>query len=335
MAVERILAIKFKFFGDIAVMVPSLRALRKAYPKARIDCLVPSETAAILEHIPWIDTVWHFPRKRGKAQWKKTIPLLYRLAKERYDISVDFVGNDRGALVSRLVGAAERVGPICPLGFAGRRFCYTLADVEAIKDMHETKRDLHVLKPLGIAQEGQDCRPELYADPELEGWAKRQLPEGAILCHLSTSMPKKEWPLARWQELFEGNEAWRERFVFTSGPSAREQAYLDAFLQRCPGARCVRTIPSVAHFMALIGAAGVLVNGDSLSAHLAAGLGTPQVCIMGPSLPRQWDPQGERELLLARPCQCIGHPHVCEAAKHCLLKISAEQVAEGIAKYLA
>ena len=52
-------------------------------------------------------------------------PVLRALRQERFERSVDFGGNDRGAIVSLLCGARQRLGPLWPGGFLGRRFCYT------------------------------------------------------------------------------------------------------------------------------------------------------------------------------------------------------------------
>ena len=91
----KILAIKFKQLGDVAIMVPALRALREHWPEAEIHVLVEEAAVPILQHLPWIQKVWGLPRKRGSARLKSTIPLLAQLRKERFDRSVDFVGNDR------------------------------------------------------------------------------------------------------------------------------------------------------------------------------------------------------------------------------------------------
>ena len=52
--------------GDIIHALPSLYALRKAYPEARITWAVHPAFAGILPGKPWIDEVYLVDRKRIK-----------------------------------------------------------------------------------------------------------------------------------------------------------------------------------------------------------------------------------------------------------------------------
>jgi heptosyltransferase-3 len=110
----KILAIQFKYLGDAVLMTPALRAISNRFPKSALHVLVAEEVAPVLQFLPWLDRVWAFPRKRGKANLKQTWPLIRALRRERFDRSVDFVGNDRGAA---LVRCAPATRPAC-----GRRF---------------------------------------------------------------------------------------------------------------------------------------------------------------------------------------------------------------------
>ena len=65
------------------------------------------------------------PRRRGSASLRVTWPLIRALRRERFDRSVDFASNDRGAILSLLIGAPHRLGWDERGGFLGRKFCYT------------------------------------------------------------------------------------------------------------------------------------------------------------------------------------------------------------------
>ena len=108
----KILAIKFKYLGDVVVVVPALRALRDQWPDAELHALVAEDAAPLLRHLPWLDKVWALPRTRGQARLAESWPIIRALRREKFDRSVDFVGNDRGAILSRLIGARERLGVV-------------------------------------------------------------------------------------------------------------------------------------------------------------------------------------------------------------------------------
>src|SRR5438445_6192182 len=131
-------------------MVPALRALKQHFSDCALHLLVPEEVTPLFEHLPWVTRVWGMPRTRGRARLQQSWPILRALRQERFDRSVDFGGNDRGAILSLLCGARERLSCITPGGFAGRRFCYNQRVAPAPRDQHETLRLLHFLSAWGI-----------------------------------------------------------------------------------------------------------------------------------------------------------------------------------------
>ena len=271
-------------------------------------------------------------------QLSKSLPMILALKREQFDLSIDLVGNDRGALLSYLIGAEERLGPRihCDVGkgFMGREHCYTRTREEAPVNVHESLRNLDLLKAIGI-EPPENLSPELHADPELKDYARKHIAKHTILCHLSTSMPKKEWPLEQWIAFFKLRPEHAERIVFITGPSDREKERLEAIKQALPQAHFLENIPDLRHLMALINEAEALVCGDTAPAHLAAGLGTPYVAIFGPSTVEQWDPLGNRTLLIARDCSCWGHPRSCLRERPCLMDITAQEVLSALKQLLS
>ena len=198
---EKILALQFKYFGDAVLMTPALRALREHLPSAEIHLLVPEEMAPLFQHLPWLNRVWPMPRRRGRAGSAKTWPVIRALRRERFDRSVDFASNDRGAILSVLIGAKRRLGWDERGGFLGRKFCYTDRVAPETKPLHESARLARLLSgwqiPLPVSLE-----PEIRADPSLAAAAKKSCQTTrAVICHVASSQPKKEWPLAHWAKL--------------------------------------------------------------------------------------------------------------------------------------
>ena len=122
---EKILALQFKYFGDAVLLTPALRTLRQQFPHDELHLLVPQELAPLFAQLPWLDRVWAMPRRRGSASLRQTWPLLRALRSEHFDRSVDFASNDRGAILSRLIGARRRLGWAESGGFLGRKLFYT------------------------------------------------------------------------------------------------------------------------------------------------------------------------------------------------------------------
>ena len=98
----KILAIQFRYLGDAALMTPALRAIREHFPGSTLHLLVAEEIVPLLQHLPGLARVWAFPRRRGRAKPTLSWPVIRALRQEHFDRSVEFGGNDRGAIVSLL-----------------------------------------------------------------------------------------------------------------------------------------------------------------------------------------------------------------------------------------
>ncbi|PYM16104.1 MAG: hypothetical protein DME18_02390 [Verrucomicrobia bacterium] len=329
----KILAIQFKYFGDTVLMIPALRAIRERWPDCVLHVLVPEEVAPILDQSPWLNRVWPMPRRRGRARFKQAWPIIRALRNEWFDRSVDFGGNDRGAILSLLCGARQRLGPIHPGGFIGRRFCYTRRVSPAPLDRHETLRLLHVLSAWAITPP-RPLEIEIRTDPVLDPLAARLLPERRVLCHLAAGQPKKEWPAGHWAALYQLAATSRFQVVFTTGTGRREQLLANELKKLAPDAPVLATTPNLAAFLAVLKRAEVFISGDTGPLHFAAGLGVPVIALFGPTSAVQWAPVGQgHQVLHGDACCCHGGVDVCRSARHCLAAISPRQVFECLRKF--
>jgi lipopolysaccharide heptosyltransferase III len=324
---EKILALQFKYFGDAVLLTPALRALRECYPEADVHLLVPAEIAPLFEHLPWLARVWAMPRRRGRANLRQTWPLLRALRRERFERSVDFAGNDRGAILSFLAGAERRLGWAETGGFFGRRLLYTERVAPEAGPLHESVRLVRLLGGWGVPPP-RSLEAEVHADPALAGEAAQLIPgQRVVLCHVASSQPKKEWPLAHWAELLRLATRGGHRLVFTTAKGERERSLMAALKALAPQAEILPLVAELALFLAVLKRAALFISGDTGPLHFAAGLGVPTVSLFGPSLAVQWAPVGDRHRsLTGAACACDGNWPDCRAPRHCLAEITPEQV---------
>lgn len=322
----KILAIQFRYLGDAVLLTPALRALVDRFPRAELHVVVAEEVAPVLQHVDWIERVWPFPRTRGKKRLRDAWPVIRALRRERFQRSVDFSGNDRGAIVSLAVGAHQRLGFLVPGGFLGRRYCYT-STVAIERHQHEIGRNLALLAAWGIAPLG--WHPvEIAADPSQARIAEAMLPAGAILCHLSTSQPKKEWPLLLWAELHRLAVSAGVELYFSAGTSPREEAMLEELHRLAPRAAIVPPARDLSTFLALIDNAGLFVGCDGAALHFAEALGVPTIALFGPSDVAAWAPLGSQHIVLtADDCECRRERTAsCGRQPPCMSSIAPEAV---------
>lgn len=323
----KILAIQFKYFGDAVLMTPVLRAIREYYPHGELHLLVPEEMAPLFQHLPWLNRIWAMPRKRGRSALAQTWPVIRALRQERFDKSMDFASNDRGAIASFFIGAKDRLGWEVPGGFWGRKFCYNRRVVPKAGLVHESVQLAHLVSGWEIPAP-RSLEAEIHADSALARAAQQILPvERVVICHVASSQPKKEWPIGHWAKLHRlASEAGWPVF-FTTARGEREQSLMNELKKAAPDAVILPFIPELPLFLAVLRRAGVFISGDTGPLHFAAGLGVPTISLFGPSSPAQWAPFGGRHQALAgATCTCDGHSAICQAQAHCLAAISPEQV---------
>jgi ADP-heptose:LPS heptosyltransferase len=325
----KILALQFKYFGDAVLLTPALRAIREHFPDCELHLLVPEEIAPIFQHLPWLNRVWPMPRRRGSASPGKTWPIIRALRRERFDRSVDFASNDRGAILSFLIGARQRLGWAERGGFLGRQFCYNQRVAPETIVQHESARMMRLLSAWGVAP--GPLEPEIQSDPALNAAAAKLLPKRAVLCHVASSQPKKEWPLRHWAGFYRlANDAGL-RVAFTTAVGEREQSLMVELKKILPDAPVLPAIPGLPLFLAVLHRAAVFISGDTGPLHFAAGLGVPTLSLFGPSSPVRWAPVGGRHrILTGSPCSCGAGASVCQTANFCLAAITPEQVLDSL-----
>ena len=96
--------------GNTLAAVPAMRALKSAYPEARLSVVVDSAGFELLEQCPWIAELITYDKRgrdRGLFGYGK---LLRRLRRTKPSHAVLFKRFFRNGLLARLAGAPVRAG---------------------------------------------------------------------------------------------------------------------------------------------------------------------------------------------------------------------------------
>src|SRR5437879_12302523 len=105
MVYSSILIIKPSSLGDIVHALPTVAALRRRFPSAKITWLVKREWAAVLEGNPYLDEV--LALDLSPKGWPSAIRAVRA---GRFDTVVDLQGLLRSALLGWISGAPARIG---------------------------------------------------------------------------------------------------------------------------------------------------------------------------------------------------------------------------------
>ena len=150
----KILVIRFARMGDVLLLVPTLKALRRNLPRAIISVLVGHRCAPIVELCSAVDEVIPVDRLAMRDGSKlKAIQDIYRLAERirraRYDLVLDLHSFRETNLLSWYSRASWRLG----LRRANAPFlrpCFNLGSVPEDKTRHVSAVFLSTLDLLGL-----------------------------------------------------------------------------------------------------------------------------------------------------------------------------------------
>ncbi len=342
---ESVLVIRLSSLGDIARLLPALRAL-KASGLSRVDLTVEDRFLLLAELFPIADRVIPYPRRsvgspiRHPAGWVKAFTgYIERLRKEHYDLALDLHGILRSALVLSLCGAKETAG--YGPGF-GREFCHLFYE-KTLNPAPSTKISRYERYAGALIASGfpppspayfhpripLDARDHVSAFLEEEGLKTGEYIFAFI--GASKAQAAKRWPLFRFAEL--ARMAWARLglpTVVAWGPEESESATSlrkEAYLHPAP----VWKLPSL---LEAISGARAFVGADTGPTHLAALMGIPVVALFGMTDPVVNRPFGNRLRIVAkgridRPCRGEDCPH-----DRCMGALAADEVFKALSLLL-
>jgi heptosyltransferase-3 len=335
----KILAIQFKYLGDAVFITPALFALRTQYPDSEIHLLVSNQVAPLFKHIEWIDKVWEIPHKRGKSNFSASSKIVIQLHREHFDKSVDFVGNDRGSILSLLIQAKHRLAATNTNPKILQKLAYT--DKVCTDQLPISWIDRHLEMLFKAWNIPIPSNPKMFisSNSNLIHDAKAALQGQTIICHIGTSQPKKEWPIKKWHEFHKIATAAGYKVVFSSGPNIRERQLLTNLQHLSPEILILPTTLDIELFLAILKASQLVIVGDTGPLHFAAALGTKVIGLFGTadSVNRAAPIYSKQQLAIGRPCTCIKNlakSNTCNSTKHCMDSITPQQVLDILYKQL-
>lgn len=275
----RILVIALRRIGDVLLTTPLIRSLRRAWPDARIEALVFTDTVGILKGNPDLDGTIALPARPSVGQ---SLGLAARIAK-RYDLAISTQSGDRPTFFAALAGRVN----VAPLGQGGamgvlKRTLITHASPVAA-GVHRVEEMLRLADAIGVPRVAELVAPQGSVRADL-------LPaEPYAVIHPAPMFHYKRWNADGWRKLVEGFAQRGLKVLVTGGPAPAERAYLDEILS---GTAATRLDGALAwhEIAALMAGARVFVGPDTSVTHLATASGAPTIALFGPTDPRLWAP---------------------------------------------
>jgi ADP-heptose:LPS heptosyltransferase len=313
--------------GDLLCAVPSLRALRRALPRARVTLVgLPWARAFAARFSRYVDEFLALPGYPGLPEIEADVRRLPRFLADaqarRFDLAIQLHGS--GAHVNSLaamLGARRSAGFFVPGEWCPDPSSY----VPWPEKGSEVRRLAALISALGARVDDESLEFPLTEEDEREarGVIERAglEPGRYVVVHPGARWPSRRWGAARFAAVADELAARGWAVVLTgaaeeSGLVAETRARMRAPALDASG----RT--SLGGLAALLKSARLLVSNDTGVSHVAAGVGARSVVIANGSDADRWAPlDARRHRVLAhevdcRPCghrECPFEGHPCAA----------------------
>jgi len=341
--IERILIVKLSSIGDVVHSLPTLKALRDAYPQAYIAWVVEEKSKDIITDNPLLDEVIIFEKERWKKELFKTkgtkesLLDVYNFAKtlreKKFDVAIDLQGLLRSSLIAYFSGAKIRVG-YRDSGEMSHIF-YNLKVDSNESGIHAVDRHLYIAKFLGANINNVEF--PLWISKEERNFAKKVLSEHNISrkdlligLNAGASIQHNRWDKERFAKLgdilIEKHKA--NIILFGGKQDVKSVQEIYEMMRNKPinlaGKTTMKQLASIIEYCNLF------IGNDTGPLHIAVAMKVPVVAIFGPADPKRTGPYGKQNIVVYKKLSCspcFRHP-TCSDFK-CMKLISVEEVLEA------
>lgn len=307
--IRRILVRANNWIGDVVMISPAVRALRRRFQSASIAIVAKRWVLDALSGNPAYDELVEYDHEGAHRGLTGRLRLARRIREGGpVDLAVLFQKAFDAALMARLAGARLRVG----YATDGRRFLLTHALPRPPADRHHAEAFLDLARAVGCTE--IDPLPSFHLGDRERSAAEAILARRGfgrepflVALHPGASKEARAWHAERFGALAQRlRQRTGCRFVLIG--AAGEQETLRRVRAGLPVADIVGPddAPGLLVAAALIARCRLFVGNDSGPMHLAAALGVPTIGLFGPGRPANTAPRGRPGTVLA-----IGRGYPC------------------------
>ena len=339
-SVRSVLVVRLRSIGDTVLATPSLFALKRFLPNARVDILLEDWVAPVLEGFEYIDNI--ITLKRGSTTGRAAVARQLRAA--RYDVAYNLHGGTTSTLLTRASGATHRVGySTYQYGRLHNHLSPSSSVLWNREKTHSVEQQLALLGWTGVPVTDRpetrlavtnQAAAKISARLEAAGFDRSTKPLAVI--HPAAAFDTKQWATDRFASVAENLASRGLAVVAITAPS--ESHLAETLREQTTTPLLTFTDLSLPEVTALLSQARLFVGNDSGIAHIAAAVATPSVVIFGSSNTAHWSPWAKApaeiviEEMECQPC----HGYFCEKFEQpeCIKRVPVDRVVAAVARVL-
>lgn len=340
-APENIAVFRALQLGDLLCAVPALRALRGAWPAARITLIGLPWARDFAFRLPYVDDFVAFPgfpglpeRAPELARWPD---FLAKLQARHFDLAIQLHGSGRlsNPLVA-LFGARRLAGFFAPGEWRPESGDF----IPWPEGQPEVRRLLALTEALGCPARGEELElPILPEERRAYAELRATLPigtQGYVCVHAGARLASRRWLPERFAEVAD-RLAGQGYSVILTGNADEAPLVAEVRARMRAAAIDLAGHTGLGTLAALVAGAQLVVCNDTGLSHVAAAVGTPSVVVASGSDAERWRPlDRDRHRVFWHPVACRPCRHAeCPTGHECAVGVEAGMVAEAALALLA
>jgi len=304
---RRILLLLLLPIGDTLFTTPTIRALRRRYPDARIDALVFPTNKGILEGNPDLDHVIVYPTRQTWAGVWRYLQLLGEINGRRYDLALE--GSPYQWWLVTLFGIPYKLRLRMPIPY----WFLPIGDRPWSK-RHAIENMASLVAPLGLPVDTSRvivCPTALHRAAATRFLEEQEIAPGIPLLGIHPGgegfRGLKRWGAQGFAQVARTLAARYGARVLIFGGSDELELAREVALAIGPAAVILNGRTSLLVSTALMERCFLFIGNDSAPLHMAAAMDAPTLGIFGPTNPTNYRPVGRhvgivRSGLPCSPC---------------------------------
>lgn len=343
-SVDKVLVVRLRSIGDTVLATPSLIALKRFLPNARIDILLENWVAPLLEGFDAVDDVIAV----GPGSLER-LRVMNRLRRERYDVAFNLHGGTTSTFFTAASRAKHRVGwAEYQYSFLYNHLYCSSADFWKKHPTHSAEQQLALLgftgvpvkdRPKSSLAVSQAALGSIEAKIRSQRSQISDFKSEIALLHPAAAFATKQWAVENFASVVDHLNSQGLQTMAVAAGSEREILDKLKAASRVPiVAFDDLTLPEIT---ALASMSRVFVGNDSGIAHIAAAVGTPSVVIFGSSNREHWRPWTPKsdvpnEIVFEEfHCQpCPGYECREFGEPRCILSVKTDSVIAAVERVL-
>jgi predicted lipopolysaccharide heptosyltransferase III len=337
-AVERVLIVRLRSIGDTVLATPSLFALKRFLPHARVDILLEDWVAPLLSGFPHVDNIITLERKNSASRFR----VARQLRANRYDVVYNLHGGTTATLLTRATGAKHRVGyQTYQYARLHNELSPSSSELWGRDKTHSVEQQLALLGWTGVpVSDGPPTELAVTAEASANINARLQAAGLAdkkfVVIHPAAAFATKQWSADKFGQVAE--QLRGQGLPAIAITTANEKIIIDELNSQATPRATAFTDLTLPEITALLARARLFVGNDSGIAHIAAAVGAPSVVIFGSSNTAHWRPWARsaaeivHEEMECQPC----HGYFCEKFEEpeCIKRVPVERVMAAVERVL-